>query len=137
MNHRPAQIISSRIEFGKFTPEPEPEPLPEDYHDVLCGASAVACAMVPVGPDGDGYNEDLVEERQRVLNGLLKMKDYLHVDPAASAEEIMALMETPHYRKWYWELKNPPRATFEVAEQMWEEYKDENQMWEEYDDFDR
>ncbi len=143
-NVRPAQIISSKIEFGKwkFKPEPktEPEPLPEDFSEVLRGSCVMACVMVPVGPDGDEYNEDLVRERQRIGNGVMKIKGYLHTEPAASVEEISALMQTPQYRQWRWECDNP--AAFdpieeerlreaELEEIEWEREESER-MWREH-----
>lgn len=139
-NLHPAQIIFSKIEFGKFEPEPktDPEPLPEDFSEVLRGSCVMACAMVPVGPDGDEYNEDLVRERQRIGNGVMKIKGYLHTEPAASVEEISALMQTPEYSKWLRESKNSPISDYEERlreEELAEierEHEEREQLWREY-----
>lgn len=126
-NLRPAKVFSSKIEFGQFKPEPEPEPLPDDYSEVLRGSCVLACEMVPVGPDGDEYNEDLGRERQRISNGILKMKGYLHIEPAASAQEIIALMHTPHYQQWLRNAKNP--AAFDLSEEEYLREEEEELEW--------
>lgn len=109
MSRPEAKIISSKIEFGAFKPEPPPLPLPDDWSEVLRGATVMACAMVPAGPDGDEYNEELQKERQRISNGILKLKgeQYFTFDlPAASSEEIVKLM--PLYLRWKDEVEEIP-----------------------------
>lgn len=106
-----AKIISSKIEFNAFRPEPPPTPLPDDWDDVFRGASVMACAMVPA-MNGDEYDEALTAERNRVANGIIRMKGELYFRPfkvakmpAASDEEIIALLHSPHYQRWQAEIE--------------------------------
>lgn len=137
MANSDAKVFSSKIEIGKHKAEMQElrkereaeeaaeaarvkksmeSTLPDDWSEMMRGSIVMACAMVPVGPDGDEYNEDLCKERQRVSNGILRMKgpEYFPWEdkmPFASPEEITKLMNSPSYRAWRWEVENPRHMT--------------------------
>ena len=134
-----AKILSTKIEFGKFKPNPniQSEPsLPKDYGEILRASCVLACALVPAS-DGDEYHEDLVHERQRIGNGIMKMEGYLHTEPAASTREILALFQSPQYHQWLSEAKKSPNSDYEerLGEQelaeIEMEYEKREQLWRE------
>lgn len=122
-----AKIVGTKIEFGKCKDEIRAQKeaeereearrkaqMPDDYGETLSGAAALACQLVVPQDGQDPYDDAVVNERQRVLNGIMKMKGLLHTEPAASTEEIMEMMKSPHYQAWRrsveWQQENPELA---------------------------
>ncbi len=136
MSDRPAEIVSSKIHFGAFTPEPKPQPLPNDWSEILRASTVMACALVPAGEDGDEYNEELVKERQRVSNGLMKIKGERYYEPlqslpTASQEEIMELMDSPSYLQW----KAEAEWNADWQEGQFRFYSDDTEYLDEQEDY--